>query len=621
MKKTDANTTQTLALLAIFVVFGLYMFTADGGELVPQIDLTGSGLREAVPTEQPVPAAVATTLPVLDTMTVVGVALLVLGVGMIIMVVSVKRKLPATVEASAPIASIDDLLFDAPVAATSKPQPTQRPLPFFPMDIYETVNGVLSSRGGRSGDGYNFWVEPDRCTVNPLAWTLGFDYRDGCDPATVQKYMLDMQSRLCKAGYDTSVRIDAKRCMIEVGNPNPPIFRLRQHWQEIKSLPTNERSCVPGVEAKEGRVGLKPIYMRGERAGTMLAGRTGSGKTQVLLSSILTQCLLNSPQRMALIIGDIKGDTKPLDSLPHLAMPILTEVDDIANMLGAVVAEMVNRQRRAARGDRGFNGKTIAIYLDEVTTTLLSAGDRADEMSKAIQQLTLVGRSLGIIVTMATQRIYDLPSTEVYSNCGRRFGLKMNTASDSFALTGGTGTKLHELRGRGAFEIFDAGNNEGERGQGFFVADPEEEGYTDELQWYVEEIAKQWPGQISYYSLDIEPDDHDNETPRSIKKSWQDADDDGWDNLPSSVTDDSALNEQQANDQLEANVEKILGKYKPADLFDGDGIKYGAVSKCVRLIFGPDAKAAGSNWDEVSAALAFIQKWHSAAEFETSTST
>lgn len=605
MNKTDSNTTQTLALLAVFVVFGIYMFMADGGELVPQVDLTGSATPAVIESA----STPALTLPGIDTMTIVGGVLLVLGVGLIVLVVSVKRKMPAKVMAKQGPATIDDLLFDEPVPVTPRPQPVQRTLPFFPQDIYETVNGVLSSRGGRANDGYNFWVESDRCAVNPLAWTLGFDYRDGCDPATVQKYMLDMQSRLCKAGYDTSVRIDAKRCIIEVGNPNPPTFRLRQHWQEIKALPTNERSCVPGVEAKDGRVGLKPIYMRGERAGTMLAGRTGSGKTQVLLSSILTQCLLNSPQRMALIIGDIKGDTKPLDSLPHLAMPILTEVDDIANMLGAVVAEMVNRQRRAARGDRGFNGKTIAIYLDEVTTTLLSAGDRADEMSKAIQQLTLVGRSLGIIVVMATQRIYDLPSTEVYSNCGRRFGLKMNTASDSFALTGGTGTKLHELRGRGAFEIFDAGNNEGERGQGFFVADPEEEGYTDELQWYVEEIKQQWPGQRSYYTVDIEPDDNDTDTPRPVTRYYE-----GFDNEPVDEWQPESADGAANVSREEEHAEKILGAYRVDELFDANmEIRSGMLAASIRAIYGPQANTGGSNRTNAIKALEFIKHWESVA--------
>lgn len=606
MNKTDSNTTQTLALLAVFVVFGLYMFMADGGELVPQVDISGATVV-AVPVEPT--ASPSLPLPAIDTMTVVALVLLVFAIGLIALVVNVKRKIPAKVEATQTPATIDDLLFDEPVPVTPRPQPVQRTLPFFPHDIYETVNGVLSSRGGRANDGYNFWVESDRCAVNPLAWTLGFDYRDGCDPATVQKYMLDMQSRLCKAGYDTGVRIDAKRCIIEVGNPNPPTFRLRQHWQEIKALPTNERSCVPGVEAKDGRIGLKPIYMRGERAGTMLAGRTGSGKTQVLLSSILTQCLLNSPQRMALIIGDIKGDTKPLDSLPHLAMPILTEVDDIANMLGAVVAEMVNRQRRAARGDRGFNGKTIAIYLDEVTTTLLSAGDRADEMSKAIQQLTLVGRSLGIIVVMATQRIYDLPSTEVYSNCGRRFGLKMNTASDSFALTGGTGTKLHELRGRGAFEIFDAGNNEGERGQGFFVADPEEEGYTDELQWYVEEIKQQWPGQRSYYTVDIEPDDNDTDTPRPVTRYYE-----GFDNEPVDEWQPDSADGAANVSREEEHAEKILGTYRVDELFDANmEIRSGMLAASIRAIYGPQANTGGSNRTNAIKALEFIKHWESVA--------
>lgn len=468
------------------------------------------------------------------------------GVGMLVAVMVVSKKaatkhLPA---AGAAQPSLVDLpLFDEPalttrlVAATTA-RPTQQSAAFFPQAIYEVVNGVLLSRGGQGSEGPNYWIEKERCSVNPLAWTLGFDYRDGNDPVNVQKYMVDLQSRLCKAGYDTNVRLDAKRCVIEVVNPAPPVFRLRDHWQHIKALPQNERACVPGVETAGNIVRPKVLYMRGERAGTMIAGRTGSGKTQVVLSEILTGCLMNSPAKLALIIGDIKGDTKPLDRLPHLAIPVLTDVDDIANMLTAALAEMAARQRRAARGDRSFNGKAIWIVLDEVAGTLLAAGDRSGETIAAIQQLTMVGRSLGFLVTMATQRIYDV-KPDVYSNCGRRFGLKLNTPTDSVSLTGAAGTRLNELRGKGAFEVFDAGNAEGERGQGFFVADPEEEGYAEELHWYVDEVVAHWAGVRAHYRLELpEPDGHDTETPRPVKRSWQAGDDDGWDNTPGGAVDD-----------------------------------------------------------------------------------
>jgi hypothetical protein len=75
------------------------------------------------------------------------------------------------------------------------------------------------------------------------------------------------------------------------------------------------------------------------------------------------------------------------------------------------------------------------------------------------------------------------------------------------------------------------------------------------------------------------------------------------------------------SDKVEAHAERILGAYRPDELFDGDDLKYGIMSKCVRLIFGPDAKAAGSNWDDVSAALLFIRQWRDVAIEETSTST
>jgi hypothetical protein len=149
---------------------------------------------------------------------------------------------------------------------------------------------------------------------------------------------------------------------------------------------------------------------------------------------------------------------------------------------------------------------------------------------------------------------------------------------------------------------------------------PWEEGYTEELQWYVGEVSAQWAGIWTHYRLELpEPDDYEPEAPRPVKRSWQD--DDGWDNESGEEWAPAGVEPAAMSDKVEAHAERILGAYRPDELFDGDDLKYGIMSKCVRLIFGPDAKAAGSNWDDVSAALLFIRQWRDVAIEETSTST
>lgn len=622
MNKKKIDQYLMLALIIGIIASSVYLFSEDVIPEAPTLIEQPAPEYYAPVIEQPIkqstqPIADEEETPVLFDGVTIGLLIIVIVAGLLVVaVMKVSTKARKSPQVEAP--SVDDELpmFLGDVAPLPMPdaQRQQQVARDFPAAIYDAINAVLSSRGGQTMEGANFWIEPHRCTVNPLFWSVGFDYRDGRDPKDIHKYLLDIQSRLCKTGYDTNVRIDAKRCVIEIENPNPPIFNLRQSWEDIKRLPPNERSCAPGVEVANGKIALKRFWMKGERAGTMIAGRPGSGKTQVMLSSILTACLTNSPSKFAVIIADIKGDTKPLEGLPHLAMPVITEVNEIVVMLQAVVAEMNKRQRMATKGDRSFNGKVIAIYLDEVTSTLLFAGDYAADISENIQKLTLTGRSLGFIVTMATQRIYDLPDAKVYGNCGRRFGLKLNTAQDSYALTGAQGTRLNDLRGRGAFEIFDAGNSEGERGQGFFVADPEDEGYTERLQWYVDEIRQQWPGQKCYYTLELpEADDYDTETPRAVKRSWADEDYDGFGNTPGGAVDD--FTSVITADDNEVNAGKILAAYQYTDLFDDDGNpKRGAVSKAVREIFGNDAKAAGYNWDQAAAALDLIKKWEIKAD-------
>lgn len=550
------------------------------------------------------------------------------GLGMLIVVMAVsrraaKRRQPAPAQIQP---TFDDLaLFgEAPVSGEPGPQVAQRPSSLFPQDIYEVVNGVLLSRGGQGPDGPNYWIKRSECAANPLMWVLPVDYRDGKAPEALDKFMTDIESRLFTAGYDVSARLKMKPLSIEIDRPDAPTVTLRQYWQEIKKLPQNERLCAPAVEVVNGALGLKILSLRNAGAGNLVAGMPRSGKTQLSLAMILSMCMTNSPARLSLFVADLKAiDTVALDGLPHMIEPVITEADRIADVLAALVEEMNSRKRRAARRDRGFMNHSICFYCDEVAEMLISAGERRSEVVENIQRLSQSGQGLGIILILATQRVYEVPA-EVYSKLERRILTRTATAGDSVAASGSPGTACNKLPGKGAAEVFQAGNPAGERAQGLFVADAESEDYEQVIQGFTSEIAERYAG-ISTYCIPVvsaagrDQDDHDTATPRPVKRSWTAGNNDGWDSEPADEW--APVGESGGADRIESHAEIILGKYRPNELFDDDGVKYGVVSKCVRLIFGPDAKAAGSNWDEVSAALAFIQEWNAKAETSTSTST
>jgi len=361
-----------------------------------------------------------------------------------------------------------------------------------PRRLTATVADVLSVRGGADANGQPlFWLDGKSSIVTPLTWTLAVDYANGVEPSKLDKFLTDIENRLYGAGYDVQVRVKERPLSLEIDNPKPPVFSLRDYWKQIEALPQNQRLCTPAVQPTVNGMQLVQFALRDGGAGTFAVGMPGAGKTQFSLSAILSMCMANSPQRMSLIIADVKAvDTMPLSGLPHLATPIVTDASAIATILDALVAEMQSRMARSATGDRTWMQHSICVVVDEVAELVI---DKAigKRVATNIQRLSQAGRGMGIILILATQRVYDIPA-EVYSKIDRRCVFRVASANDSVAASGSEGTRCNKLPKRGALEIFSAGDPTAQRVQGLFVADAEAPDYEATLGGFVADITARW---------------------------------------------------------------------------------------------------------------------------------
>lgn len=355
-----------------------------------------------------------------------------------------------------------------------------------PRQLAAVVGDVLAARGSNT-----FWLDGKGSTVTPLAWTLAVEYADGTEPEKVSRFLPDIENRLYGAGYDVQVRVTDRPLSLTIDNPNPPVFTLRDYWKHIAALPQDERLCAPAVEPTAKGMQLVTLRLRNMGAGTLVAGMPGAGKTQFMLSAVLSLCMANSPQRVSLIIADVKAaDTIPLSGLPHLAMPIVTDVDQIADILDALVAEMTQRMTRAAAGDRTWMQHSICVVVDELAE-LIIGNKCGDAIASNVQRLSQAGRGMGIILLVATQRVFDIPA-KVYSKLDRRCVFRVASAGDSVAASGSEGTRCNKLPKRGALEIFSAGDPTAQRVQGLFVADAESAEYETTLHGYVADVQSRW---------------------------------------------------------------------------------------------------------------------------------
>lgn len=362
----------------------------------------------------------------------------------------------------------------------------------FPKDICAVVEDVLAARGGLAEDGdARFWVERAASIATPLYWRLAVDYAPGADPQKLAGMVSNINDRLIRRDLDANAIIDYRPLSIVINNPNPPTFTLADYWPEIAKLPQNELLAAGSVHVEKSQMALTILRLEEQGAGTLLAGKAGAGKTQFAMSLLLSMCMANSPQRLALFIADIKKiDTMALAGLPHLAAPIASDAATVADILAAMVAEMMRRSQISDR-DRSWEGNAIAIYIDELATLLSMAGDRKGEIIEHINNLARTGRALGMIVIAATQRVVEI-ETEVFTNLGRRCILRCNKISDSNHATGAKETTGHKLP-FGAVSIHDAGDSDGELSRGLFVGKTKD-GFAQIVAPFLADIQRRHAG-------------------------------------------------------------------------------------------------------------------------------
>lgn len=223
----------------------------------------------------------------------------------------------------------------------------------------------------------------------------------------------------------------------------------------------------------------------------LIAGTTGSGKS-VVISSILMSLLMRTfPEDVRLIMIDPKRvEFAPYDGLPHLYVPVVTEPKQAASALQWAVSEMERRlkifERIGVRKISTFNEKQAAgefdhydnpptkmpylvIVIDELSDLMMVAGK---DVEASIVRIAQLGRAAGIHMIVATQR----PSSNVVTglikaNITNRIGLTVATGVDSRVILDQTGAEKLLGQGDMLFSRVDWGKPK--RIQGCYVSDEE----------------------------------------------------------------------------------------------------------------------------------------------------
>jgi len=243
---------------------------------------------------------------------------------------------------------------------------------------------------------------------------------------------------------------------LEVPHPNPqPISLLTLlygMYQNRAALGSDQRLvCVIGESHAYGKSETILLDLLNPNSPHVLvAGTTGSGKTNLLAGMIMSLAGFYSPQQLSLVVLDPKGiDLVGFARLPHLACPIVTDPVIAAQRLTQVVTELERRKQA------GQWSTQIVVVIDEMADLADVAGAQVEAQ---IRRLLQIGRGLGVHVIGATQKpLAQVIGSLVKANFPVRIVGKVTSSDDARVAAGISGTAAERLPGKGAMLLIRGG--------------------------------------------------------------------------------------------------------------------------------------------------------------------
>lgn len=327
-------------------------------------------------------------------------------------------------------------------------------------------------------------------THGPTITRFELTIATGTKVSKVQGLADDIQMAMAAISVRIEAPIPGKSAIgIEIPNDKSTAVRLKG------LLETDEFRNSPPLNVALGRdIPGKPMYCDlAKMPHLLIAGSTGSGKS-VCLNSILVSILCKaSPDQVKLIMVDPKVvELAVYNGIPHLIMPVVTDMQKATNTLKWAVIEMERRYSLFAENSvRDLNGYNevckmegeptlplIVVIIDEFADLMMVA---SKEVEAQVLRLAAKARAAGIHLILATQRpSVDVITGVLKNNLPSRIALAVTSGVDSKTILDQTGAE--KLLGKGDMLYAPQSAPKPIRGQGAFVTDDEVENVVTYLK-------------------------------------------------------------------------------------------------------------------------------------------
>ncbi|HUE02057.1 MAG TPA: DNA translocase FtsK 4TM domain-containing protein [Bryobacteraceae bacterium] len=284
---------------------------------------------------------------------------------------------------------------------------------------------------------------------------------------------------------------------IEVPNTKREVIALRQVLESDEFAQAQSRLTISMGKDINGRIKVASLESMPH---LLIAGSTGSGKSVMINSMVMSILYKSTPDEVRMIMVDPKRvELGMYEGIPHLLTPVITDPKKATNALRNAVLEMDRRLRLLAefgvRNIDQFNKKIrkkqeeprnlfeedeptaedlrplpyILILIDELADLMMLEGRNVEE---SVTRLAQMARAVGMHLVLATQRpSVDVITGLIKANFPSRISFRVATRVDSRTVLDVMGAE--HLLGKGDMLFLPPGSSRLIRVHGAFVTETE----------------------------------------------------------------------------------------------------------------------------------------------------
>ncbi len=318
-------------------------------------------------------------------------------------------------------------------------------------------------------------------------------------------------SKIAARDKELAYKLSAKTVRIEAPIPGTQLIgvevpNIRAEGVSLRGIIESEEwthNSAPLTFAVGKDISGKPVIADlADMRHLLIAGTTGSGKSVMTNTLIMSLLYRNAPSDMRLIIVDPKRvEMAVYKDIPHLLTPIINDTGKALSAMKWAAGEMDRRysimeeagvktitayntkmaSKDNKEGDEPKSGKMpyIVIVIDEMSDLMMQA---SKELEPLIVRIAQLGRAAGMHLVLATQKpVVKVITGLIKGNIPSRIAFRVLSSMDSRIILDSSGAE--KLLGQGDMLLASEQTSNGpERIQGAWTPDADIKKVTDFLR-------------------------------------------------------------------------------------------------------------------------------------------